>query len=70
MDSMRSRVHELERECSTMKKAIEKIDQLGPSGGAELAGLADQEVRMQVQDSGDSTFTNDFGAEPMRSLSF
>lgn len=33
MDSMRSRVHELERECSTMKKAIEKIDQLGPSGG-------------------------------------
>lgn len=34
MDSMRSRVHELERECSTMKKAIEKIDQLGTSGGS------------------------------------
>ncbi|KAF9620458.1 hypothetical protein IFM89_012635 [Coptis chinensis] len=27
MDSMRSRVHELERECSTMKKVIKKIDQ-------------------------------------------
>lgn len=26
MDSMRSRVHELERECSSMRKAIEKID--------------------------------------------
>jgi len=25
MDSMRTRVHELERECSTMKKVIEKI---------------------------------------------
>ncbi|KAL3526713.1 hypothetical protein ACH5RR_011369 [Cinchona calisaya] len=29
MDSMRTRVHELERECSTMKKAIEKIDEVG-----------------------------------------
>jgi NPH3 family len=26
MDSMRNRVHELERECSTMKKAIRQID--------------------------------------------
>uniref|UniRef100_A0A5B7A628 BTB/POZ domain-containing protein n=1 Tax=Davidia involucrata TaxID=16924 RepID=A0A5B7A628_DAVIN len=36
IDSMRSRVHELERECSTMKEAIEKIDKLpnmGPPGG-------------------------------------
>ncbi|KAA8531777.1 hypothetical protein F0562_006506 [Nyssa sinensis] len=33
IDSMRSRVHELERECSTMKNAIEKIDKLGPPGG-------------------------------------
>uniref|UniRef100_A0A5B7A7V3 BTB/POZ domain-containing protein n=1 Tax=Davidia involucrata TaxID=16924 RepID=A0A5B7A7V3_DAVIN len=32
MDGMRSRVHELERECSTMKKAIEKIDKSGPPG--------------------------------------
>ncbi|KAL4581841.1 hypothetical protein LXL04_006373 [Taraxacum kok-saghyz] len=30
MDSMRTRVHYLERECSTMKKAIEKIDKEGP----------------------------------------
>ncbi|XP_010255028.1 PREDICTED: BTB/POZ domain-containing protein At5g66560-like [Nelumbo nucifera] len=29
MDSMRSRVHELERECSTMKKAIARMDKLG-----------------------------------------
>ncbi|KAI3503160.1 hypothetical protein L1887_31597 [Cichorium endivia] len=32
MDSMRTRVHELERECTTMKKAIEKIDKVGPDG--------------------------------------
>uniref|UniRef100_A0A7C9D596 NPH3 domain-containing protein n=1 Tax=Opuntia streptacantha TaxID=393608 RepID=A0A7C9D596_OPUST len=29
MDSMRNRVKELERECSTMKKVIEKIDMVG-----------------------------------------
>ncbi len=29
MDSMRTRVHELERECSTMKKVIQKIDSIG-----------------------------------------
>ncbi|MCD7448857.1 hypothetical protein HAX54_046951 [Datura stramonium] len=28
MDSMRTRVQELERECSTMKKAIQKIDKV------------------------------------------
>ncbi|PIA55566.1 hypothetical protein AQUCO_00700103v1 [Aquilegia coerulea] len=36
MDSMRSRVHELERECSTMKKVIHQIDKnvaVGSSGG-------------------------------------
>lgn len=33
MDSMRTRVHQLERECSTMKKVIEKIDKAGPPGG-------------------------------------
>ncbi|KAK9053199.1 hypothetical protein SSX86_029831 [Deinandra increscens subsp. villosa] len=32
MDSMRTRVHELERECTTMKKAIEKIDKVEPTG--------------------------------------
>ncbi|KAK9108754.1 hypothetical protein Sjap_016814 [Stephania japonica] len=30
MDSMRSRVQELERECTSMRKAIEKIDRVGP----------------------------------------
>lgn len=29
MDSMRNRVHELERECSNMKKTIQKIDGSG-----------------------------------------
>lgn len=33
MDSMRTRVHQLERDCSTMKKVIEKIDKKGPVGG-------------------------------------
>ncbi|PKI41618.1 hypothetical protein CRG98_038018 [Punica granatum] len=36
MDSMRTRVHQLERECSTMKKVIEKIDKEGgPVGGGD-----------------------------------
>lgn len=30
MDSMRTRVHQLERECSTMKRVIEKIDKKDP----------------------------------------
>ncbi|KAJ0452654.1 putative NPH3/RPT2-like family protein [Helianthus annuus] len=30
MDSMRTRVHHLERECSTMRKAIAKIDKVDP----------------------------------------
>ncbi|XAR57849.1 hypothetical protein NMG60_11026132 [Bertholletia excelsa] len=33
VDSMRLRVHELERECSSMKKAIAKMDKVGPRGG-------------------------------------
>nr|GMD55297.1 BTB/POZ domain-containing protein At5g66560 [Ipomoea batatas] len=32
MDSMRTRVQDLERECSTMKRAIEKIDKAGTNG--------------------------------------
>nr|GMD51806.1 BTB/POZ domain-containing protein At5g66560 [Ipomoea batatas] len=32
MDSMRTRVQDLERECSTMKRAIEKIDKAGSNG--------------------------------------
>lgn len=38
MDSMRTRVHQLERECSTMRKVIEKIDKAGPHGGGGGAG--------------------------------
>lgn len=42
MDSMRTRVQELERECSTMKKAIQKIDKVGgkhrSDGGKEGGG--------------------------------
>ncbi|XP_060192880.1 BTB/POZ domain-containing protein At5g66560 [Lycium barbarum] len=38
MDSMRTRVQELERECSTMKKAIQKIDKVGKHGGGEEGG--------------------------------
>lgn len=33
MDSMTMRVRQLETECSTMKKVIEKIDKDGPDGG-------------------------------------
>ncbi|CAA2966381.1 BTB POZ domain-containing At5g66560 [Olea europaea subsp. europaea] len=38
MDSMRTRVNELERECSTMKKAIDKIDRMDPSDHVERGG--------------------------------
>ncbi|KAL9265652.1 BTB/POZ domain-containing protein [Drosera capensis] len=33
MDTMRTRVNELERECTTMKKVIEKIDKVGVKSG-------------------------------------
>ncbi|CAA2970925.1 Hypothetical predicted protein [Olea europaea subsp. europaea] len=42
MDSMRARVHELERECSTMRKAIEKIE---PGGHVETVGWRNSLVR-------------------------
>lgn len=38
MDSMRSRVHELERECSTMRKTIQKIDPTAAGGRNSSAG--------------------------------
>ncbi|CAN4082830.1 unnamed protein product [Withania somnifera] len=38
MDSMRTRVQELERECSTMKKAIQKIDKVGKHGSGSNNG--------------------------------
>ncbi|KAK8673180.1 hypothetical protein V6N13_111529 [Hibiscus sabdariffa] len=39
MDSMRTRVHQLEKECSTMKKVIEKIEKEGPGGGGWRGSL-------------------------------
>ncbi|CAL4944577.1 unnamed protein product [Urochloa decumbens] len=46
MDSMRSRVQELERECTSMRKAIEKMDRRGGAatverGAASAAAAAD-----------------------------
>ncbi|XP_041024777.1 BTB/POZ domain-containing protein At5g66560 [Juglans microcarpa x Juglans regia] len=40
MDSMKTRVHQLERECSTMKKVIEKIDKqaVAPANGRWMRG--------------------------------
>ncbi|KAH7851391.1 hypothetical protein Vadar_010875 [Vaccinium darrowii] len=56
MDSMRSRVQELERECSTMKKAIEKIDKVGPpAGGGGWWGKFGCKFKTQVCDSHERT---------------
>ncbi|KAL2348448.1 hypothetical protein Fmac_002448 [Flemingia macrophylla] len=41
MDSMRTRVHQLERQCSSMRRVIEKMDKTGPrSGGPWRASVA------------------------------
>ncbi|KAF7828783.1 BTB/POZ domain-containing protein [Senna tora] len=59
MDSMRTRVHQLERECSSMKKVIEKIDKTGPQGGggwrASLGKKLGCKFKTQVCDSHEST---------------
>ncbi|KAL4568651.1 hypothetical protein LXL04_024266 [Taraxacum kok-saghyz] len=52
MDSMRTRVHELERECTTMKKAIEKIDKVDPRGWRKKLGC---KFKTQVCDSHEPT---------------
>ncbi|KAK4784127.1 hypothetical protein SAY86_018495 [Trapa natans] len=39
MNSMRTRVHQLERECSTMKKVIQKMDKVG--GGSSGSSIGD-----------------------------
>ncbi|XP_020218115.1 BTB/POZ domain-containing protein At5g66560 isoform X2 [Cajanus cajan] len=58
MDSMRSRVHQLERECSSMKRVIEKIEKTGPRGGgpwrASLAKFGCK-FKTQVCDSHEPT---------------
>ncbi|KAK7251143.1 hypothetical protein RIF29_34081 [Crotalaria pallida] len=58
MDSMRTRVHQLERECSSMKRVIEKIDKSGPQGGGWRASLGRKfgcKFKTQVCDSHEST---------------
>lgn len=58
MDTMRTRVHELERECTNMKKAIEKIDKVGPRGHVEKAGWRAKfgcKFKTQVCDSHEPT---------------
>ncbi|KAJ7952941.1 BTB/POZ domain-containing protein family [Quillaja saponaria] len=59
MDSMRTRVHQLERECSSMKKVIEKIDEGDPHGRASwrvsLTRKFGCKFRTQVCDSHEPT---------------
>ncbi|KAL8044368.1 hypothetical protein ABFX02_08G042300 [Erythranthe guttata] len=58
MDSMRTRVHELERECTTMKKAIQKIDKTDPRGHVEKGGWRSKfgcKFKTQVCDSHEPT---------------
>lgn len=58
MDSMRTRVHELERECTSMKKAIEKIDKAGPREHVEKGGWRAKfgcKFKTQVCDSHEPT---------------
>ncbi|OAY33876.1 BTB/POZ domain-containing protein At5g66560 [Manihot esculenta] len=54
MDSMRTRVHQLERECSTMKKVIEKIDKVNPRGWKRFGC----KFKTQVCDSHEQTVVN------------
>ncbi|XWS45342.1 hypothetical protein CRYUN_Cryun15aG0128300 [Craigia yunnanensis] len=58
MDSMRTRVHQLERECSTMKKVIQKIEKEGPRDGGWRGSLNRRfgcKFKTQVCDSHEST---------------
>ncbi|XP_051119287.1 BTB/POZ domain-containing protein At5g66560 [Andrographis paniculata] len=58
MDSMRVRVHELERECTTMKKAIQKIDKVGSRDHGDKGGWRAKfgcKFKTQVCDSHEPT---------------
>nr|XP_043615450.1 BTB/POZ domain-containing protein At5g66560-like [Erigeron canadensis] len=59
MDSMRTRVHHLERECSTMRKAIKSMDEVNPSrqGGwrESIAKKFSCKFKTQVCDSHEPT---------------
>lgn len=63
MDSMRTRVHQLERECSNMKRVIEKIDKEGPrehNGGwrGSLTRRFGCKFKTQVCDSHEQAVVN------------
>ncbi|CAN6459917.1 unnamed protein product [Victoria cruziana] len=69
MDSMKARVHELERECSTMRRAIRKIDKTSRGGNgsgsgsgvaAGCGGVGDDEIG---GNGGWSSFTKKFGCK-------
>ncbi|RDX98530.1 BTB/POZ domain-containing protein, partial [Mucuna pruriens] len=72
MDSMRTRVHQLERECSTMKRALEKMDKMGPRGGGPWrASLAlgkkfGCKFKTQVCDSHEPTVVDSREGRPQR----
>lgn len=56
MDSMRTRVQELERECSSMKKVIQKIDKVGSrEGGGGWRKKLGCKFKTQVCDSHEPT---------------
>ena len=60
MDSMRTRVHQLERECSSIKKVIGKVDKSDPPDGAggwraSLGRKFGCKFKTQVCDSHEST---------------
>ncbi|XP_022773971.1 BTB/POZ domain-containing protein At5g66560-like [Durio zibethinus] len=60
MDSIRTRVHQLERDCSTMKKVIRKIEKESPGGGGWRGSLNRRfgcKFKTQVCDSHESTVT-------------
>ncbi|XP_065873723.1 BTB/POZ domain-containing protein At5g66560 [Euphorbia lathyris] len=62
MDSMRTRVHQLEKECSTMKKVIEKIDKDSPPPPRGWRGSLTKKLgckfKPQVCDSHEQTVIN------------
>ncbi|XP_071710413.1 BTB/POZ domain-containing protein At5g66560-like [Rutidosis leptorrhynchoides] len=62
MDSMKTRVNFLERECSTMRKAIQNIDKVNPVGQGSWTGSLLKKIsckfKTQVCDSHESTIVD------------
>ncbi|KAF3774962.1 BTB/POZ domain-containing protein [Nymphaea thermarum] len=66
MDSMRARVHELERECSTMRRAIRKFDKAKKGGGVGGGSSGGGGGGGDAEDGGNggwSSFTKKFGCK-------